>query len=308
MRAAPAKLESGFFPPAIAISIASAGPVRHHLAAIPMSEIEEHLEHAEHTAHGSHAPDPFMARVGMTMALIAAVLAAVALIGHRKHNTVLQLQGDANRLLTESAAFKVESSNTFARFQAKKGRMEEQERAITFAKIFPITPGTEELRDAEVKKWESYIAKNKTLEKDIPLDDKTKFPAKNADGSENDTAGALVITGKRFQALAAEREEEAGRKSEESEHVHHQADRLDWAHLAVELGLVLCTVSILTKARMFWLGGIVAALAGVYLAVTALGMAAHESEHAAAVHESSGAAHGEAPKAGEAAGGETHGH
>jgi len=272
-----------------------------------MSEIEEHLEHAEHTAHGGHGSDPFMARVGMTMALIAAVLAAVALVGHRKHNTVLQLQGDANRLLTESAAFKVESSNTFARYQAKKGRMEEQERAITFTKLFPITPGTEGLRDSEVKKWESYIARNKTVEKDIPLDEKTKFPARNADGSENDTAGALVVTGKRFQVLAAEREEEASQKSEESELVHHQADRLDWAHLAVELGLVLCTVSILTKARMFWIGGIVAALAGVYFAVTALGMGTHEPQPSAA-HENSDGTAGESPKAGETGGSEPHVH
>src|SRR5258708_3043424 len=123
-----------------------------------MSEIHEHLEHAEHTAHAGHGSDPFMSRVGMTMALIAAVLAAVALVGHRMHNTVLQLQGDANRLLTESAAFKVESSNTFSRYQAKKGRMEEQERAVTFTKLFPITSGTEALRDSEVKKWQSYIA------------------------------------------------------------------------------------------------------------------------------------------------------
>src|SRR3954467_7967588 len=127
-----------------------------------MSEIHEHLEHAEHTAHGGHGSDPFMGRVGMTMALIAAVLAAVALFGHRKHNVVLQLQGDANRLLTESAAFKVEASNTFSRFQSKKNRMEEQDRAITFAKLFPINPGTEALRDAEVKKWETYINKNKS--------------------------------------------------------------------------------------------------------------------------------------------------
>lgn len=214
-----------------------------------------------------------MARVGMTMALIAAVLAAVALIGHRKHNVVLQLQGDANRFLTESAAFKVEASNTFSRFQAKKGRMEEQDHAITFTKLFPINPGTEPLRDAEVKKWESYIAKNKTQEKDIKLDEATKFPAKTDDGSENDTLGALLITAKRYQQLAEEQIEHAEHKSEEGELAHHQADRLDWAHLAVELGLVLCTVSILTRVKLFWISGIVAAGVGAYFAVTALGMA-----------------------------------
>jgi len=238
-----------------------------------MSDIQEHLEHAEHAAHAGHAPDPFMGRVGMTMAIIAAILAAVSLVGHRKHNAVLQLQGDANRLLTESAAFKVESSNTFSRFQSKKGRMEEQGRAITFTKLFPTTLGTESLRDAEVKKWESYISKNKTEEKDIKVDEATKFPAKNEDGSENDTTGALLVTGKRFQQLAEERVIDAKHKSEEGEHFHHQADQLDWAHLTVELGLVLCTVSILTRAKSFWLAGIIASGVGAYLAITALGMA-----------------------------------
>ena len=62
-----------------------------------MSETHEHLEQAEHAGHGA---DPFTLRVAMTMAIIAAVLAAIALVGHRKHNEALQRQGDVNRLLT----------------------------------------------------------------------------------------------------------------------------------------------------------------------------------------------------------------
>ena len=65
-----------------------------------MSETHEHLEKAEHAAHGA---DPFTIRVAMTMAIIAAILAAVSLIGHRKHNDALQSQGNANRFYTEAA-------------------------------------------------------------------------------------------------------------------------------------------------------------------------------------------------------------
>jgi hypothetical protein len=236
-----------------------------------MSNTHEVLEEAQHAAHGGHGSDSFMNRVGMTMALIAAGLAAVALIGHRKHNAVLQLQGDANRLLTESAALKVESSNTFSRFQAKKGRMEEQGRAITFTKLFTLAPESAALREAEVKRWEGYIAKNSVSEKDVKLDE-AGFPAKNEDGSENDTLGALIVSGKRLNAQAAEKAEQAVHINEESAQVHHQADGLDWAHLTVELGLVLCTVSILTKKKAFWMAGIVSALAGGALALSALGI------------------------------------
>lgn len=238
-----------------------------------MAGIEEHLEHAEHAAghgHGhGHAPDPFMARVAMTMAVIAAALALVSVSGHRKHNEVLQLQGENNMCMTEAASLKVESSNTFSRFQAKKGRMEEQDRAITFTKLFAGNPGSEALRDEQVKKWESYIAKNKTLDKDIKVD-ASGFPQKNEDGSENDTLGALVVTGKRYAQQAEEKIAEAAAKKLQAEHVHHQADKLDWAHLLLELGLVLCTVSVLTRAKPFWAIGVACATTGASLAVFAL--------------------------------------
>ena len=69
-----------------------------------------------------------------------------------------------------------------------------------------------------------------------------------------------------------EKIEQANHAREEGEHVHHQADGLDWAHLTIELGLVLCTVSILTKKKIFWVGGIISALAGAGLAASALGL------------------------------------
>lgn len=237
-----------------------------------MGNIHEHLEEAEHAAHGGHGhdSDPFMGRVGMTMALIAAALAAISLVGHRKHNAVLQMKGDANRLLTESAALKVESSNSFSRFQAKKARIDDQEKSIIFTNLFALASGSEALKDAQVKKWEAYIGKNKVAEKDVKLDERG-LPLKNEDGSENDTLGALVVIGKHQLHQAEEKIEQAHHVSEESEHAHHQADGLDWAHLTAELGLVLCTVSVLTKKRLFWISGIVSALAGVGLAASALG-------------------------------------
>ena len=112
---------------------------------------------------------------------------------------------------------------------------------------------------------------NKTAEKDIKTDD-LGFPLKAEDGSENDTLGALIVTGKRQLQLANEKIEQANHAREEGEHVHHQADGLDWAHLTIELGLVLCTVSILTKKKIFWVGGIISALAGGALAASALGL------------------------------------
>ena len=43
--------------------------------------MEEHLEHAEHAQHAAH--NPFDRRVAMSMAIVAAVLACVAMLSHR---------------------------------------------------------------------------------------------------------------------------------------------------------------------------------------------------------------------------------
>ncbi len=233
--------------------------------------IREHLEHVEHLAHQASDSVLFMGKLATTMAIIAAVIAVVAFLGHREHAAVLRLQSEASQLLTQSAELKVEASNAFLRFQSKVARLEELERAMAFAKLFPLKQGSEDLRDNEIKRWEGYITKNKTTEEDIKMG-VDQFPVRNEDGSENDTTGGLVVTGKRFQQLAVERVEAAKAKAAESDVAHHQAVRLDWAHLTVEMGLVLCTFCVITKVRSMWFAGILVSGFGVYLAVTALGM------------------------------------
>jgi Domain of unknown function (DUF4337) len=231
-----------------------------------MSETHEHLEQAEHAGHGA---DPFTVRVAMTMAIIAAILAAVSLIGHRKHNEALQKQGDSNRLLTESAGFRVESSNIFAWYQSKRARVDDADKSITNTKLYAAAPNSDSLRDEVVAKWEDYKKKNNTKPKDIKVDDKG-FPLKSADGQDDDSLGALIVRGNHFKEMAEEKKHEAEKADHEYHHVHKQADELDWAHLAVELGLVLCTICILTKKWEYWMAGILAALVGAGLATFSL--------------------------------------
>ena len=229
-----------------------------------MSETHEHLEQAEHAGHGGgHAIDPFTLRVAMTMAIIAAVLAAISLLGHRKHNEALQRQGNANRMRTESAAYEVKSSNQFAWYQAKRARRAGAELHHDDRAACPA-PDSKPLRDDQVKKWKDYIKKNDTKPADIKLD------SEGMPGESDDTGGALIVRGKHFEAKAKEKQKEADHEMEEYEHVHHQADGLDGSHLTVELGLVLCTICVLTKRREFWLAGILAAIIGLGLAAQAL--------------------------------------
>src|SRR4051794_27306205 len=73
---------------------------------------EHTIEHAPH----EHAPhDPFDRRVAMTMVVVAALLAAVKVLGHRAHNDTLHHQILAGVSHTKA-------SDQWAYFQAKKQR------------------------------------------------------------------------------------------------------------------------------------------------------------------------------------------
>jgi hypothetical protein len=74
---------------------------------------EHHLEEAEHARHASLSP--FDRRVAVTMAMVAAVLACVAMLSHRAHNRTLQGLIRSNDELTEK-------SNQYGYYQAKKNR------------------------------------------------------------------------------------------------------------------------------------------------------------------------------------------
>ena len=53
----------------------------------------EQVEHAEHAVHAAH--DPFDRRVTVSIAIVAAFLAAVTVAGHKAHNDAFAFQGDA---------------------------------------------------------------------------------------------------------------------------------------------------------------------------------------------------------------------
>jgi Domain of unknown function (DUF4337) len=48
----------------------------------------------------------------------------------------------------------------------------------------------------------------------------------------------------------------------------HRADRFDGGEALLEVGLVICSLTLLTKKRFFWLGGMIVAAGGVVMALT----------------------------------------
>jgi len=217
-----------------------------------VSELHEHLEHAEHAQHAAHST--FDRKVAMTIAVIAAALAGVSVLGHRAHNEVLSLQAEANRLRTEAAAAQVEASNQFAWYQAKRLRQAQAESFLRLSGTSPALSGRETARSEAEAMWTKDVAK---YAQELP---------------------EMEVEGKKKAERAKDLDQQAEGRLHEAHFVHRQANRLDVGHFAVELGLVLASIAVLTKRRAFWFSGIAACLIGLAMTGSAYLMSPHADE------------------------------
>src|SRR5262245_8952305 len=187
---------------------------------------EHHIEHAEHSAHAAH--DPFESRVMLSIAITAALLAAVTMLSHRAPNATLQYQ--------------MEASNKWNYFQAKKNRMYLYEASDLATDMLLAMPFPDELKKSQAHKTWQDEAKKK----------KTKRWADKA---------------KEYRSESDNIQEEAEELTHKAHAMHELGDRYDMAELGVEMGLVLGSLAVLTKRRSFWYTGLVCSLVGVVLAL-----------------------------------------
>jgi DNA repair exonuclease SbcCD ATPase subunit len=189
--------------------------------------MSEMEHHLEHAEHAQHAAhDPFDRRVTMTIAIIAAMLACVTLLSHRAHNETLQLQIEASSFITKAA-------DKWNQYQAKKNRRYQYEASIEMVRVLAKDP-SQKYQD-EIAAWKGKV---ETYKKDA--DD--------------------------LQEEARELDRNAEEHKKLSEHIHHIGDRYDLGELGVEIGLVLCSIAVLTKRAGFWYAGMGAAGLGAVLA------------------------------------------
>lgn len=196
-----------------------------------MSGTHEVLEQAEHAQHAAHSS--FDKRVAISIAIVAAVLATVSMLAHRTHNEVLRLQNEAS-------VKEVNASNGYAWYQATRVRQQALEinREMLEAQPIPTDAALVAKREKLIAGWTAKIEEYKKDLKDRKAD---------ADGDK-----------KKAKDLGGE------------SHLRHaQGDRLDLAHLAVELGLVLSSIAVLTKRKAFWMAGIIACFIGIGVAGSA---------------------------------------
>jgi len=191
-----------------------------------MSQGTEH--HVEEAEHAQHAAHhPFDRRVAMTMAIVAAALACVTLLSHRAHNEVLQDQITASKQISKE-------SDQWAYYQAKKNREYMYEADAALLKL-TARPAPSAEQEAQIKEWREGAAKYKAETTDIE---------------------------KKANGLA----ESAEQYREQSEIAHHRGDFFDLGELGIELSLILCSIAVLTKRKLFWVGGGIIGLIGVAVA------------------------------------------
>ena len=167
----------------------------------PHEEVEEHVHHAH---------DPFEKTVAATMAIVAALLAVVSVMGQHFNTEKLLAQGKA--------------SDEWAYSQAKDIR--------------------------------HYIAQatHDSLE-DVR--------------SGSTVLGAYDRDAKRYKKEAADIQEKARDLEKERDANGRKADRFHFGEVFLEVAIVLSSLSILTKRKPFFWGGLMAAIFGVIIGVTA---------------------------------------
>ena len=172
-------------------------------------ELQEMHEHAHEAQH-----DSSLAPVTITMAILAVVVAAVSLLGHRAHTEELLLQN--------------KSTDQWAYYQAKNIRRHNYELFLDLLSI--SEPKNTELADKIKQKYIREIERYSGEQKEIEAE------AKNLEQEVN---------------LA-----------------QRKGDRFDLGEVFLECALVICSITLLTKRRIYWVGGLLLGLAGVGFALT----------------------------------------
>ncbi len=164
--------------------------------------------------HEGHSDSPLVIRVSLTLSILAVLVAAVTLLGHRAHTEELLLQSQA----TDQWAF----------YQAKNIRLHEMEGYADM--LGALAPQDKEraetLREKYAKQVERY------------------------EGDKEDIS------------------EKAKELERERDLLSRRAGRFDGGEAFLEIGLVICSVTLLTRRKGFWLGGMLIGGAGIALALT----------------------------------------
>jgi Domain of unknown function (DUF4337) len=235
-------------------------------------ELKEGMEHAHHSGEK---------RIGLTMAVVAVLLAISTLLGHRAHTEEGLLQG------------KIVDQWNF--YQAKHGRAHEYGAIAEIAALLP-NPSAKDLALKDYKK---------SLEEECgaPVEHGCSSPAKDSQilkallapapeaGSKPDKTDPEAAPKEAAEKEHGKESSEAEKKAEheakpanhkpgavniqddakDMEHerdvVEHRANFYDGAELFLEISIILCSIALLAEMKMIWQLSFISTFAGIAIAL-----------------------------------------
>jgi hypothetical protein len=146
---------------------------------------------------------------------------------------------------------------------------------VAVAALLSHRAHTEEvlLQDKATDTWNYYQAKNIRRHTMEQLDEVLKVV------QIKDAAGAEALIKKNEAAIEKSKgeqdkiQEEARTKEAEVDLFTRRADKYDLGETLLEVGLVICSITLLTKRRTYWFAGVAFGIAGIVL--TAMGLSLH---------------------------------
>jgi uncharacterized protein DUF4337 len=136
----------------------------------------------------------------------------------------------SHRAHTEELLLQSQATDQWAYYQAKNGRYHGMQNTADMLET--MIPQDKEKAEAILKKYEKEIERYDSDKEDIS--------------------------------------EKAKELEKERDLVSRRADRYDGGEAFLEIGLVICSITLLTKRKGFWFAGILLGAAGIVLALTGL--------------------------------------
>jgi hypothetical protein len=129
---------------------------------------------------------------------------------------------------------------------------------------------TEELllQSQSTDKWSYFQAKNIRFREVQSMVDLLDSMAPENTGKLKAAREKYAKEVERYQDDKSDIGNEAQKLERERDVMSRRADRFDGGEALLEVGLVICSITLLTKRRLFWLAGLLVGAAGVALAIT----------------------------------------
>jgi hypothetical protein len=126
------------------------------------------------------------------------------------------------------------------------------------------------LQTRATDQWAYYQAKDiRRHSYELFLDQLTVFPIQNAEQAEK-VKQKYETEVERYAEQQKDIQAEARKAEDEVMVEQRRADRFDLGEVLLEAALVICSITLLTRKRLFWQVGIVLALSGLAIGVAGL--------------------------------------